>query len=91
MGAANEAAAEIQKQLDLATFDGRCRAAHAHLRARVLGVASNVDGLPHVHAVSRTAGPPSTGHVVLRKPSWKRSGDSPVGRNSTSSGAKTGS
>ena len=42
-------------------------------------------------SVSRTAGPPQTGQVVLRKPSWCLSGDSPVGRNSTSSGASTGS
>src|SRR5581483_12404646 len=40
---------------------------------------------------SRTAGPPHAGQVVLRKPSWNVSGDSPVGRNSTSSGASTGS
>ncbi len=42
-------------------------------------------------SVSRTAGPPQVGQVVLRKPSCRRSGDSPVGRNSTSSGASTGS
>ena len=36
-------------------------------------------------SVSRVAGPPQIGQVVCRKPSWKRSGDSPVGRNSTSS------
>ena len=41
-------------------------------------------------SVSRTAGPPQMGQVVFRKPSWKRSGDSPVGRNSTSSGATIG-
>ena len=42
-------------------------------------------------SVSRTAGPPQIGQVVFRNPSWRRSGDSPVGRNSTSSGATTGS
>jgi hypothetical protein len=42
-------------------------------------------------SVSRTAGPPQMGHVVRRKPSWERNGDSPVGWNSTSSGASTGS
>ena len=42
-------------------------------------------------SVSRRAGPPSMGHVVCRKPSWSDSGDCPVGRNSTSSGATIGS
>ena len=42
-------------------------------------------------SVSRAAGPPQIGQVVCRKPSWSCSGDSPVGRNSTSSGASTGS
>ena len=42
-------------------------------------------------SVSRVAGPPQSGQVVCRNPSWKRSGDCPVGRNSTSSGASTGS
>ena len=41
-------------------------------------------------SVSRTAGPPQIGHTVRRNPSWYFSGDSPVGRNSTSSGASTG-
>ena len=39
-------------------------------------------------SVSRVGGPPQLGQVVCRKPSWSRSGDSPVGRNSTSSGAQ---
>ncbi len=42
-------------------------------------------------SVSRRAGPPQAGHVVCRKPSWNCRGDWPVGRNSTSSGASTGS
>ena len=42
-------------------------------------------------SVSRRAGPPSMGQVVCRNPSWKASGDWPVGRNSTSSGATIGS
>ncbi len=42
-------------------------------------------------SVSRVAGPPSIGHVVCRNPSLSESGDWPVGRNSTSSGASTGS
>ena len=42
-------------------------------------------------SVSRPAGPPQTGHVVCKKPSWSARGDCPVGRNSTSSGATTGS
>src|SRR5260370_15654932 len=42
-------------------------------------------------SVSRTAGPPQMGQVVRRNPSWYLRGDSPVGRNSTSSGARTGS
>jgi hypothetical protein len=41
-------------------------------------------------SVSRVAGPPHFGQVALRKPSWRRSGDSPDGRNSTSSGSRTG-
>ena len=42
-------------------------------------------------SVSRTAGPPSIGQVVFRNDSLVASGDCPVGRNSTSSGASTGS
>ena len=42
-------------------------------------------------SVSRRAGPPQIGQVVWRKPSCKASGDCPVGRNSTSSGATIGS
>ena len=42
-------------------------------------------------SVSRRAGPPQMGQVVWRNPSWRASGDWPVGRNSTSSGATTGS
>src|SRR2546423_5512859 len=42
-------------------------------------------------SVSRSAGPPQAGHVVWRNPSWCFRGDSPVGRNSTSSGSSTGS
>src|SRR5580693_4352085 len=42
-------------------------------------------------SVSRVAGPPSIGHVVSKNSSLFTSGDCPVGRNSTSSGASTGS
>src|SRR5690606_9500660 len=42
-------------------------------------------------SVSRVAGPPQIGHRAARNRSWNLSGDSPVGRNSTSSGASTGS
>ena len=42
-------------------------------------------------SVSRSAGPPQIGQVVRRKPSLEASGDCPVGSNSTSSGASTGS
>jgi hypothetical protein len=42
-------------------------------------------------SVSRVAGPPQIGQVVWRKPGFDASGDWPVGRNSTSSGASTGS
>ena len=41
-------------------------------------------------SVSRRPGPPQAGQVTFRKPAWCFSGDSPVGRNSTSSGATTG-
>src|SRR5438874_7617085 len=42
-------------------------------------------------SVSRSAGAPHAGQDTYRNPSWYRNGDSPVGRNSTSSGASTGS
>ena len=42
-------------------------------------------------SVSRVAGPPQIGQVVLRNSGLVASGDCPVGRNSTSSGASTGS
>src|SRR5947199_6846933 len=42
-------------------------------------------------SVSRSAGPPHLGQVANRKVGWYFSGDSPVGRNSTSSGATIGS
>src|SRR5450631_3432285 len=41
-------------------------------------------------SVSRVAGPPHTGQVVWRNSGLVANGDSPVGRNSTSSGASTG-
>ena len=42
-------------------------------------------------SVSRRPGRRRSGHVVWRNPWWRASGDWPVGRNSTSSGARTGS
>ena len=42
-------------------------------------------------SVSRVAGPPHTGHLVFRNSALVASGERPVGRNSTSSGASTGS
>ncbi len=42
-------------------------------------------------SVSRVAGPPHTGQVVFKNSGLVANGDSPVGRNSTSSGASTGS
>ena len=42
-------------------------------------------------SVSRSASsPPHCGQRTLRNPSWYRSGDSPVGRNSASIGSSTG-
>ena len=54
-------------------------------------VPGRVDEGVHGVGLAHAPGPPHVGHVVLRKPSWYCSGDSPVGRNSTSSGASTGS
>src|ERR1700722_6881132 len=41
-------------------------------------------------SVSRSAGPPHFGHVTKRNVGWRLSGDSPVGRDSASSGGRTG-
>src|ERR1700678_1499930 len=41
-------------------------------------------------SVSRSAGLPQIGHVVHRNAGSKRKGDSPVGKNSTSSGSSNG-
>ena len=41
-------------------------------------------------SVSRTAGFPHFGQFTRKKPSWLLRGDSPVGRNSTSSGKRIG-
>ena len=41
-------------------------------------------------SVSRLAGPPQRGQGAFTKPSCSVSGDSPVGRNSASSGSSTG-
>ncbi len=41
-------------------------------------------------SVSRSAGPSHKGQVVWRKVGCRAKGDSPVGRNSTSSGARIG-
>ena len=42
-------------------------------------------------SVSRSAGPPHRGQVVVFQVGWSLSGLSPVGRHSTSSGSSTGS